>query len=91
MSGAVAVVNALQTTPIWLGILMAVITGALVAVQVANIASQKFTGARGGMIEGKSHAQGGEKYYSEDQDVELEGGEAVINKKSIKDDKTYIS
>lgn len=89
MSGAVAVVNALQTTPIWLGILMAVITGALVAVQIASIASQKFTGARGGMIEGKSHAQGGEKYYSDDQDVELEGGEAVINKKSINDDKTY--
>jgi hypothetical protein len=41
------------------------------------------------MIEGRSHSQGGEKYYSEDQDVELEGGEAVINKKSINDDKTY--
>jgi hypothetical protein len=89
ISGAVAVLNALQTPPIWLGIVMAAITGALVAVQVANIASQKFTGARGGMIEGKSHAQGGEKYYSDDQDVELEGGEAVINKKSINDDKTY--
>jgi len=38
--------------------------------------------ARGGMVQGKSHAQGGEKFSVGGRVVELEGGEAVINKKS---------
>ena len=41
---------------------------------------QKF--ANGGMVEGKSHAQGGEKFAVGGRVVELEGGEAVINKRS---------
>ena len=38
--------------------------------------------AQGGMVQGKSHAQGGEKFAVGGRVVELEGGEAVINKKS---------
>ena len=38
--------------------------------------------ADGGMVNGKSHAQGGEKFAIGGRVVELEGGEAVINKRS---------
>ena len=38
--------------------------------------------ASGGMVKGKSHAQGGEKFAVGGRVVELEGGEAVINKRS---------
>jgi hypothetical protein len=38
--------------------------------------------ADGGMVQGKSHAQGGEKFAIGGRVVELEGGEAVINKRS---------
>ena len=62
---------------------------AMTAAQVAMIASQKFANggmieefANGGMVQGKSHAQGGEKFAVGGRVVELEGGEAVINKRS---------
>ena len=38
--------------------------------------------ANGGMVHGNSHAQGGEKFAVGGRVVELEGGEAVINKRS---------
>ena len=38
--------------------------------------------ATGGMVMGRSHAQGGEKFKAGGRVVELEGGEAVINKRS---------
>tara|TARA_R100001163_G_C5066062_1_gene204289 strand:+ start:10 stop:2511 length:2502 start_codon:yes stop_codon:yes gene_type:complete len=38
--------------------------------------------ANGGMVQGRSHAQGGEKFAVGGRVVELEGGEAVINKRS---------
>ena len=38
--------------------------------------------ANGGMVHGKSHAFGGEKFAVGGRVVELEGGEAVINKRS---------
>ena len=57
--------------------------------QIAVIAAQKFAQggmieefANGGMVNGKSHAQGGEKFAVGGRVVELEGGEAVINKRS---------
>ena len=36
----------------------------------------------GGLVHGKSHANGGEKFAVGGRVVELEGGEAVINKRS---------
>jgi TP901 family phage tail tape measure protein len=47
---------------------------------VSTIEAQKF--AKGGMVFGNSHAQGGEKFAVGGRVVELEGGEAVINKRS---------
>ena len=47
--------------------------------------------ASGGMVHGKSHAQGGEKFRAGGRVVELEGGEAVINKKSTAMFKTQLS
>ena len=47
--------------------------------------------ASGGMVHGKSHAQGGEKFSAGGRVVELEGGEAVINKKSTAMFKTQLS
>ena len=59
------------------------------AIQAGVIASQQFARggmieefANGGMVHGKSHAQGGEKFAVGGRVVELEGGEAVINKRS---------
>ena len=48
--------------------------------QVAVIESQQY--AKGGLVHGKSHANGGEKFAVGGRVVELEGGEAVINKRS---------
>jgi hypothetical protein len=77
---AVGVANALASPPP-LGLIMAGIAGALGAAQIAIIASQptpKF--AKGGILNGASHANGGiPTPYGE-----LEGGEAVINKRSTR-------
>ncbi len=89
MSGAVAFINALTVQPFWLGLVMAGLTAVMVALQVASISSQKFTGEKGGWIKGKPHSQGGEKFYSENTTVELEGDEAIINKKSLSDGNVY--
>ena len=59
------------------------------AAQLALIQNQEYAlggmieeFANGGMVNGKSHAQGGEKFAVGGRVVELEGGEAVINKRS---------
>jgi hypothetical protein len=53
------------------------------AAQIATIDSQQF--AKGGLVKGKTHAQGGEHFIvrSTGQRVELEGGEGVINRRSM--------
>ena len=47
--------------------------------------------ANGGMVNGKSHAQGGEKFAVGGRVAELEGGEAVINKRSTAMFKNQLS
>jgi len=47
--------------------------------------------AQGGMVQGKSHAQGGEKFSVGGRVVELEGGESVINKRSTSMFKPVLS
>lgn len=77
---AVGVASALAAPPP-LGLIMAGISGALGAAQIAIIASQptpKF--AKGGILNGASHSQGGINTPF----GELEGGEAVINKNSTR-------
>ncbi len=65
--------------PIVGAILAALVLAKGIATQV-TIDNQKF--AQGGLINGPSHAQGGVKYRVGNRSVELEGGEAVINKHS---------
>jgi hypothetical protein len=48
--------------------------------ELGGIEGESF--AQGGMVHGRSHAQGGEKFKVGGRVVELEGGEAVINKRS---------
>ncbi len=75
---ALAVVNALQTTPfVPLGLIAAIAAGAAGAVQVASISGQDY-GAQGGVLMGPSHANGGIRTPF----GEMEGGEALINKRS---------
>ena len=76
MSGALAVTNALAVNPFWVGIAMAAMAAAASAAQIATIQSQKY--ANGGVIEGKSHAQGGVKVLG--GQAEVEGGEYITNK-----------
>ena len=87
MNTSLAVLNALATTQPFVpaGIIASATAGALGAVQIANIKRQKF--AKGGVLNGASHAQGGiPTPYGE-----LEGGEAVINKKSTSMFKPILS
>lgn len=71
---------------------LAAAIGAAGALQVAAIASQPIPEfAKGGLVEGKSHAQGGEKFAVGGRVVELEGGEAVINKRSTRAFKPLLS
>lgn len=80
-----------------------ILTG-LIAAQIAAIASAKFVGAKGGLIPGAddkfadggmvfgpSHANGGVKFAVGGRVAELEGGEAVINKRSTAMFKSQLS
>lgn len=78
INGAVAFMNALAQQPIWLGIAMAAMTAAMTAVQIATIDRQKY--ADGGVIEGKSHSQGGVKILG--GHAEVEGNEFITNKRT---------
>lgn len=57
--------------------------------QVAAIASQKY--ARGGELHGASHAQGGIKGNVQGHNIELEGDEVVINKRSSRKYRSLLS
>ena len=103
MNGAIAATRAAADVGFW-GMWAAVplVTGLMLA-QIALIGSQKFTGAKGGivpglktegsldrensfadggLVHGPSHKNGGVKFNSGGRVIELEGGEAVINKRS---------
>ncbi|MCP4521687.1 MAG: hypothetical protein GY827_08380 [Cytophagales bacterium] len=89
INGALSITNILATVPKFdFGIASALqIAGsvATTAAQIATISTQQF--AKGGILNGKSHSQGGIKTRF----GELEGGEAVINKKSTKMFKPLLS
>ena len=63
-----------------LGAIFAAIIGAMGAVQTAIIAKQMNKLADGGLLQGRSHAQGGIPVGN--TGIEVEGGEYVINKRS---------
>lgn len=77
---AKAVTSALNTQPFVAGLIMAGIAAAQGAAQIKMIRSQKF--AKGGILNGPSHAQGGIPMFSKGGAFygEAEGGEAVLTK-----------
>lgn len=86
MSQALAIMNAFATKPfVPVGLAMGALATTLSAVQIALMkkamaASEKY--ADGGVIQGKSHAQGGIKAVVGQRAVELEGNEFIIRKKT---------
>ena len=77
---ALAVTNALSVSPWFLGVALAAVAAAMGAAQIAILAKTKY--ADGGLLQGKSHAQGGIPVGN--TGIEVEGNEYVINKKSTK-------
>lgn len=80
MNAALAITQVFATTPPPASFVMAAITAATTAAEIAVIASQKY--ARGGILHGPSHAQGGIKGFVGNRHIEAEGGEVIINKRS---------
>lgn len=78
---AVGVTAALKYGPI-LGPIFAAIVGAMGAAQSAIIAAQINKLKDGGLLEGPSHSQGGMRVQG--TNIEVEGGEYVINKRSTR-------
>ena len=72
-----AVTNALAVQPWFVGLALSAVALALGMAQVAKIKAQKYY-ANGGLLEGKSHSQGGIKVGN--TGIEVEGGEFVTNK-----------
>lgn len=80
---AIGIVQALANPGGIAGIIIAALVGVLGAVQIASISSQPTpnyqTYAKGGIIGGKPHSQGGTKFYGEDGSMfEAEKGEAMF-------------
>lgn len=80
MNAALALTKVFATTAPPASFIMAGITAATTAAEIAVIASQKY--ARGGELRGPSHAQGGIKGFVGNRHIEAEGGEVIINKRS---------
>lgn len=72
-----AVTNALAVQPWFVGLALSAVALALGMANVAKIKAQKYY-AKGGLLEGKPHSQGGIKVGN--TGIEVEGGEFVTNK-----------
>jgi len=87
---ALGVTQALASLPPPFSFIAAGITAGIGAAEIVSILAAPLGGggiiedsfARGGMVAGNSHAQGGVKFGVGGRVVELEGKEAVINKRS---------
>lgn len=75
---ATAVSNALAVQPWFLGVALATIASTLGAIQIAKIRQQKY--ADGGLLQGRSHSQGGIPVGN--SGIEVEGNEYVVNKRT---------
>lgn len=91
VSAALATTNAYATQPfVPVGLAMGSLAAALGAVQVGIIASTKYENggelpnkmANGGVIQGKSHQQGGVPVLGFNKPIEVEGNEFITNKKT---------
>lgn len=77
---ALGVTQALSAYPPPASWALAAAVGAMGAVQIATISSQKY--ANGGVIDGPSHSQGGIKVPTKRGMSEVEGNEFITNKKT---------
>lgn len=75
-----AVTNALAVQPWFVGLALSAVALGLGMANIAQIKKQKY--AEGGLLNGKSHAQGGIKVGN--TGIEVEGNEYIVNKKSTK-------
>lgn len=101
MSGAQAVVSTLAAMPgpfdiATLGAFRAISIGlavATTAAQVATISAQKAPQyAKGGMLDGPRHSAGGMPILSNGRKVaEVEGGEAILSRKTVKNNHDIVS
>lgn len=73
-----AYANALAVQPWFVGVALGAVALGLGMANVAQIASQKY--ADGGLLNGRSHSQGGMKIQG--TNIEVEGNEYVVNKRS---------
>ena len=84
---ATAVTNALAVHPFFLGLALAAVAASMGAAQIAILSKVKY--ADGGLLNGKSHQQGGIPIGN--TGIEVEGNEYVINKKSTKENLPLIT
>lgn len=89
MNMALGITKALTQLPAPAKWYEAALVSATGIAQVAAIASQKY--ARGGELHGASHAQGGIKGNVQGHNIELEGEEVVINKRSSRKYRSLLS
>lgn len=89
MNAALAITKVFASSAPPASFIMAAITAATTAAEIATIASQKY--ARGGELHGASHAQGGIKGFVGNQHIEAEGGEIIINKRSSAKHRNLLS
>lgn len=75
---ALAVTNALTVKPFPLGVVLAGVAGTMGAVQVGIMTKQLSKLEDGGLLKGKRHREGGMRV--EGTNIEVEGGEYVINR-----------
>ena len=85
---ALGVTQALASWPPPASYALAAAVGALGAVEISLIASQKY--AKGGLIEGPDHAHGGVKVQTKKGIAEVEGNEYIVNKKTTTENLSLI-
>ena len=85
-NGAGAIINTLATVPAPANVALATVIGTIVAAELATIKAQlnfvkstQYIGRRGGLLSGPSHEMGGIGMGG----LQLEGGEAVINRSAV--------
>jgi hypothetical protein len=80
---ALAVVQALASSPPPASFVLAAIAGALGVAQVLKLQSEKSKLAKGGLLNGPSHANGGITGTGRFNNIEVEGGEFVVRKSAV--------
>ena len=82
---ALGVTQALGSAPPPLNFVLAALTAAAGAVQIGNLQAQKAKLADGGLLKGPSHSMGGITGTGRFGNIEVEGGEFVVNKKATRE------